>query len=92
MANTVLSNTNLTWLHNKWGSTAPLSNAEFDVYRFDHTPMTLSRELHADDFTNNIAVETFMRSNGQQIIVVWKEIGANTSYIGSSEHINGGWD
>jgi hypothetical protein len=54
--------------------------------------MTLSRELHADDFTNNIAVETFMRSNGQQIIVVWKETGANTSYIGSSEHINGGWD
>lgn len=92
MANTVLSNTNLTWLQNRWGGTTPLNNSEFDVYRFDHSPMTLSKELSADDFTNNIAVETFSHSNSLQIVVVWKEIGSNTSYTGSSEHINGGWD
>lgn len=90
MANTVTSNTNLTWLEGKWGG--PASNsAQFDIYTFNHTPKTLSLEISGGDFTGGFSVETISKSLGQQIIVVWREGDEPTTYSGNSTYIVEGW-
>jgi hypothetical protein len=90
MANTVTSNTNLTWLEGKWGG--PASNsAQFDIYTFNHTPKTLSLEIDGGDFTGGFSVETISKSLGQQIIIVWREGDEPTTYSGNSTYIVEGW-
>ena len=90
MANTAISNTNLQWLESNWGGPAS-DDVEYDIYTFKHTPLTMSRELNGNDFSGGISVETFNKSKGVQVIVVWKESEATTTYTGNSSYISEGW-
>lgn len=89
MANTVLSNTNLDWITNKF--TAPL-DAEYDIYTWTGNSLGFSQNFNASEIENSIGVESHQyERTGTIVIVAWREANTTTSYSGNREELSEGW-